>query len=89
MSVLNYTVIYHRNGQTSIHSFASWDHILREFENETDRIVKLPNPYGGISVIKRDDMESIHLVTEEEADWNSQRHAAFDKLDRDNQKEWE
>jgi hypothetical protein len=89
MSILDYTVIYHRNGQTSIHGLSSWEQILAEFEDETDRIVKIPNPFGGIAVMKRQDMESIYLVTEEEADWSSQRHAAFGKLDRDNQKEWE
>lgn len=89
MSALNYVVIYHRNGQTSIHSYSCWEQILKEFEDESDRTVKIPGPFGNIAVMKRAEMESIYLVTEDEADWNSQRHAAFGKLDRDNQKEWE
>jgi hypothetical protein len=89
MSALNYAVIYHRNGQTSIHSFSSWEQILTEFADERDRFVRILSPFGGMAVMKREDMESIYLVTEDEADWNSQRHAAFEKLDRDNQEKWE
>lgn len=88
MSVLNYVVIYHRNAQTSIHSFACWDQILAEYSNREEREIRIPNPFGGMAVIYRSDMESIHLVTEEEAEWNSQRHAAFEKLDRKHKEEW-
>lgn len=88
MSALNYVAVYHQNGMTTIHSFASWDHVREEFSDPTERMVSIPNPYGGISLIFRGDMESVHLVTEEEAEWSTLRQAAFEELDQKNRKDW-
>lgn len=84
MSALNYVVIYHMNGETSVHSYSSWELILREFQQDTptQRLVEIPGPFGNISVMRRCDMESIHLITEDEVEWNSQRHAAIAEIDK-------
>jgi hypothetical protein len=88
MSHLNYAVLYHRNSNTSIHAFSSWEQIQREFDDETDRKVVIRNPFGGETHIMRRDIESVHLVTEDEVEESALRKAELEKVE-DNAKDWE
>jgi hypothetical protein len=87
MSYLNYVAMYHRNSNTTIHALSSWEQIQCEFADENDRLVVIRNPFGGETQVMRRDIESIHLVTEDEVEESARRKAALEKAE-DDAKEW-
>lgn len=90
MSLLDYVVIYQSNGSTSTHSVSSWSSLRSFFSDPTPgRMLSIPNPYGGETCIFREDMTSIHLVTEDEVENNSQRRAAILKSDSKAEEDWQ
>lgn len=89
MSVLDYVAIYQSNGSTSTHPLSSWVSI-REFfcDPSPGRMVRIETSFGGESLIFREHMTSIHLVTEAEVENNAQRRAAILKADAIAEEEW-
>jgi hypothetical protein len=86
---LEYVVLYQSNGSPSTHPLRSWESVRAFFADKTPgRMLAIPSSFGGESCIFREDITSIHLVTEAEIENNAQRRAAILKAEATAEEEW-
>jgi hypothetical protein len=88
MSDLEYVVIYHTSGHSSTHPLQCWEWLKNEYTDLTPRILNIKNPWGGATCIERKNIDSIHLVVEDQVETDARRRAQIEKLDN-NAKDWD
>lgn len=90
MSLLDYVVVYYKNGNSSTHSLGCWEELVRCYKENYGEtgIISIQSTHGGTTITRIDHIEAIHLVTEDEVLNDAARKAAIRKADREADTDW-
>lgn len=88
MSLLEYVVIYYKNGDSSTHSLGCWETLETIYKDGGSGRVKLESSHGGITWTDIEEISAIHLVTEDEISNDAVRKAAIRKVNQEADSDW-